>query len=40
MEHLAHVIFGFEDFVLKFPTMKQICDNFSPNCPSSPCKPQ
>jgi hypothetical protein len=36
-EHLAHVIFGHYELDMEFPNMTKICQNFIPNCPSSPC---
>lgn len=37
MEHLAHVIFGFQDLDGVIPDMNIICQNFLPGCPGSPC---
>lgn len=37
-EHLSHVIFGLKDLDMSWPTMDDICQNFLPNCPNSPCK--
>ena len=38
MEHLAHVIFGFHELKMKWPTKNELCQNFLPDCPNSPCK--
>lgn len=38
MEHLAHVIFGFQDLDSSEPGQKEYCENFLPNCPHSLCK--
>lgn len=37
MEHLAHVIFGHLPLVMADPTMDDMCQNFLPDCPFSPC---
>ena len=38
-EHLAHVIFGYHDLDMEFPTMNTFCSHFYPRsqCPESPC---
>ena len=37
MEHLAHVIYGHKSLQMAPPTMDEICQNFLPDCPNSPC---
>ena len=36
-EHLSHVIFGHHELDMTYPSMREICQNFLPNCPFSPC---
>lgn len=39
MEHLSHVVFGNEPIESKIPkTMEEICTQFFPNLPGSPCR--
>lgn len=38
MEHLAHVVFGHHDLIMRNYTMEDKCRNFLPNCPNSPCE--
>jgi hypothetical protein len=37
MEHLAHVVFGGLPLKMPIPTIQDICQNFLPHCPFSPC---
>ncbi len=39
MEHLAHVIFGYEDLDTEYQDMNHFCANYLPasECPGSPC---
>lgn len=37
MEHLAHVVFGFQPLCMNWPDQSDVCSNFLPNCPGSPC---
>jgi hypothetical protein len=37
MEHLAHVVFGGKPMDMDFPHMDEICRNFVPDCPFTPC---
>lgn len=37
-ENLNHVIFGHKEIEWKVPTQEEICQNFIPNCPGSPCE--
>ena len=36
-EHLSHLIFGHHQLVLPKYTMEDLCRNYVPNCPGSPC---
>ena len=38
MEHLAHVVFGFQDLRPPKPTNNDYCKHFLPNCPQSLCR--
>jgi hypothetical protein len=37
MEHLSQVVFGHLHYDMEFPDHKEMCRNFLPHCPHSPC---
>lgn len=37
MEHLSHLIFGYQDLDGEFPDQSSLCQSFYPNCHKSPC---